>query len=76
HARIAVELHRRGATAAADRHCTRAAELAPHDVTVRRGLMGLRGEDPFGDAYFELRDELGAAGIPIYRPIAVAEAEV
>ncbi|WP_084722853.1 TlpA disulfide reductase family protein [Streptomonospora alba] len=75
HARIAVELHRRGATAAADRHYTRAAELAPHDVTLRRGLMGLRGEDPFGDAYFALRDELGAAGIPIYRPLEAARTE-
>ncbi|MFC4866933.1 TlpA disulfide reductase family protein [Streptomonospora arabica] len=79
HARIAVELHRRGETGAADRHYSRAADLAPHDVTVRRGLMGLRGEDPFGDAYFALREELGAAGIPVYRPIRpepAAEAEV
>ncbi|MUL42683.1 redoxin domain-containing protein [Streptomonospora sp. PA3] len=79
HARIAVELHRRGDAAAAENHYRRAAELAPHDVTVRRGLMGLRGEDPFGDAYFALREELGAAGIPVYRPLptdASAEAEV
>ncbi|GAA4890952.1 TlpA disulfide reductase family protein [Streptomonospora salina] len=76
HARLAVELHRRGASGAADRHYTRAAELAPHDVAVRRGLMGLRGEDPFGDAYFALRDELDAAGIPIHRPLAADRAQV
>jgi hypothetical protein len=49
----------------------RAAALAPHDVAIRRGLMALTGEDPFGDAYFELREELERAGIPIYRPLAL-----
>ncbi|WP_067966904.1 TlpA disulfide reductase family protein [Nocardiopsis trehalosi] len=74
HARIAVELHRRGDAAGADRHYRRAAALAPHDVTLRRGLMGLVGEDPFGDAYFALRAELTEAGIPVYRPLDPADA--
>ncbi|CAM3793455.1 hypothetical protein GCM10009799_36560 [Nocardiopsis rhodophaea] len=73
HARIAVELYRRGDTEGAERHYRRAADLAPHDVTIRRGLMSLRGDDPFGDAYFALRDELAAAGIPIYRPLRPAD---
>jgi peroxiredoxin len=69
HARLAVWLARDGREEAAHRHLDEAARLAPHDVAIRRGLMGLRGEDPFGDAYFELRDELEKADIPIYRPL-------
>jgi peroxiredoxin len=71
HARLAVWLAREGRDAAARRHLDRAAALAPHDVAIRRGLMALTGEDPFGDAYFELREELERAGIPIYRPLAL-----
>jgi len=69
HARIAVWLLRRGRSEAAERHLAEAAGLAPHDVAIRRGLMPLTGVDPFGDAYFALRDELEARKIPIYRPI-------
>lgn len=71
HARIAVWLLRRGRSEAAERHLAEAAGLAPHDVAIRRGLMPLTGVDPFGDAYFALRDELEARKIPIYRPIEV-----
>ncbi|MFB9839843.1 redoxin domain-containing protein [Actinoallomurus acaciae] len=70
HARLAVWLVRRGRTEAADRHLAEAAALAPHDVAIRRGLMPLTGVDPFGDAYFALREELQTRGIPIYRPLA------
>ncbi|GAA5059256.1 peroxiredoxin [Thermocatellispora tengchongensis] len=69
HARVAAWLFRRGRTAAARRHLDAAAALAPHDVSIRRGLMPLDGVDPFGEAYFELRAELEAAGVPIYRPL-------
>jgi peroxiredoxin len=69
HARLAVWLARRDRTEAATRHVTAAAELAPHDVAIRRGLMPLTGADPFGDAYFALREELEAREIPIYRPL-------
>jgi hypothetical protein len=47
----------------------RAAQLAPHDVAIRRGTMRARGIEPFGQDYFDLRDELAAAGIEIYRPL-------
>ena len=69
HARLAAWLFRRGRTAPAQRHARKAAELAPHDVAVRRSLMPLSGVDPFGDEYFRLRDELEAQGIAIYRPL-------
>ncbi|GLY84174.1 TlpA disulfide reductase family protein [Actinoallomurus iriomotensis] len=72
HARLAVWLARRGRTEAAGRHLSEAAVLAPHDVAIRRGLMPLTGVDPFGDAYFALREELETRGIPVYRPLAAS----
>lgn len=69
HARIAVWLARHDRLDAARGHLDTAGELAPHDLTIRRGLMPITGTDPFGDAYFELRDELDKRGIPIYRPL-------
>src|SRR3954464_2769800 len=72
HARIAVWLTREGRTEAASRHLAEAAALAPHDAAIRRGLLPLTGVDPFGEAYFALREELEAREIPIYRPLDVA----
>ncbi|WP_230882404.1 TlpA disulfide reductase family protein [Planomonospora sp. ID91781] len=69
HGRVAAWLLRAGRTAAAGRHLAAAAALAPHDLAVRRGLMPLAGVDPFGEEYFRIREELEAAGIPIYRPL-------
>jgi peroxiredoxin len=69
HARIAVWLARRGEAEAARGHLDQAAKLSPHDVAIRRGLMPLTGEDPFGDAYFALRTELTDNGIALYQPL-------
>jgi peroxiredoxin len=69
HGRLAAWLARHDRAEAANRHLTKAAELAPHDVTIRRGLMPLTGVDPFGEAYFALREELESREIPIYRPL-------
>ncbi|GII55724.1 hypothetical protein Pth03_41130 [Planotetraspora thailandica] len=69
HARLAAWLFRHGRMAPAREHARAAAELAPHDVAVRRSLMPLGGVDPFGEEYFRMRDELVAAGVPIYRPL-------
>ncbi|RAY12431.1 TlpA family protein disulfide reductase [Actinomadura craniellae] len=72
HARLAAWLAREGRVEAARRHVAEAAALAPHDVAIRRGLMPLLGEDPFGDGYFALRAELEEAGVPLYRPLPTA----
>ena len=62
-------LHCQGRTDAAERHFVCAGELAPHDWTIRRGSMPIRGQDPMGEALIPLWNEWVAAGLPYYPPM-------
>jgi hypothetical protein len=62
-------LHRMERSEAAERHFVRAGELAPHDFTIRRGSMPIRGLDPMGPAFFEMYTEWAQAGRPYYVPL-------
>ena len=63
---LAWYLHQQGRTAAAERHFERAGQLSPHDWTIRRGSMPIRGKNPMGPEFFELYKEWQAAGSPTY----------
>jgi hypothetical protein len=54
---------------AAVRHLARAGELAPHDFTIRRGTMPMRGVDPMGPEFRRMLGEWTAAGHSYYRPL-------
>ena len=62
-------LARHGRAEAAARHFARAGDLAPHDFTIRRGTMPLRGIDPMGPEFRRMLGEWTAAGHPYYRPL-------
>ncbi len=62
-------LHRAGKTDAAERHFVRAGELAPHDFTIRRGAMPIRGLDPMGPVFFEMYSAWAQAGNSYYEPL-------
>lgn len=59
----------RGHGEAAERHFVRAGALAPHDFTIRRGSMPLRGIDPMGPAFREMLADWTRSGQPYYRPL-------
>ncbi len=64
--RIATSLRNSGDEEGAARNFDRAAELAPHDWTIRRAMMPLRGGDPFGEEFVALAAEFNAAGRPFH----------
>jgi len=66
--RLAARLHREGRSEAAERHFESAVALAPLDFSIRRSSMRSRGQDPFGENFFELWDQWSAAGRPGYEP--------
>jgi hypothetical protein len=63
-------LFQRGDRDAAEKHFVRAGELAPHDWTIRRGSMPIRGQDPMGAEFFDLFREWNDAGRPDYASMA------
>lgn len=58
-----------GRTEAAARHFDRAGALAPHDFTIRRGTMPMRGTDPMGPEFRAMLAEWTQGGRPYYRPL-------
>jgi hypothetical protein len=62
-------LYEQGRTEAATRHFLRGGELAPHDFTIRRGTMPMRGIDPMGPEFRTMLQEWVAGGRPYYRPL-------
>ena len=63
-------LFNQGRVEAAARHFAKAGELAPHDFTIRRGTMPMRGIDPMGPQFREMLGAWVKAGNPYYRPLA------
>ncbi len=62
-------LHTRGRRKAGERHFLRAGELSPHDWTIRRGTLPIRGLDPMGSPEFaKIIQEWDTAGRPYYAP--------
>jgi hypothetical protein len=62
-------LHERGRPAAAARHFERGGELAPHDFTIRRGTMPMRGIDPMGPEFRRMLEAWVGAGRSYYLPL-------
>jgi hypothetical protein len=62
-------LFTQGRSQAAERHFVRGGELAPHDFTIRRGTMPMRGIDPMGPQFREMVQEWAQAGHSYYRPL-------
>jgi AhpC/TSA family len=54
---------------AAERHFVKAGELAPHDFTIRRGSMPMRGIDSMGPQFREMLQAWVAGGQPYYKPL-------
>lgn len=66
---LGVWLFEQGRLEAAEQHFVRAGELAPHDFTIRRGTMPMRGIDPMGPQFREMLQEWTRAGNRYYRPL-------
>ncbi len=66
---LAEWLWEQGRLEAAERHFVRAGELAPHDFTIRRGSMPMRGIDPMGPRFREMIQAWAQAGHSYYLPL-------
>ena len=62
-------LSQQGHAEDAEPHYVRAGELAPHDFTIRRGTMLIRGLDPMGEDFMQIVNEWTEAGNAFYRPL-------
>jgi hypothetical protein len=59
-----------GRQEAAERHFLRGGQLAPHDFTIRRGTMPMRGIDPMGPEFRQMLQDWVGRGRPYYRPLS------
>jgi peroxiredoxin len=75
HHALAWHLYQAGATEEANAHWQAAIKLSPHDWTIRRGSMWLRGENPFGAEFAEAWMEWENAGRPDYAKLAASRME-
>jgi hypothetical protein len=66
HFRLAAHARRTGDETTARAHFDRAAELAPHDFTIRRAALPLTGGNPFGQEFFDFYTEWQEAGSPYH----------
>ncbi len=66
--RLAMHLLRAGYDQSTQAHLAAAMQLAPEDWTIHRGSMPVRGEDPFGQAFFDFYQAWEEAGRPGYAP--------
>jgi len=62
-------LYRQGRPEAAARHFQRAGQLAPHDFTIRRGTMPMRGIDPMGPEFRAMVQDWAQGGRRYYQPL-------
>ena len=60
---------RAGAGRPPSAHFLRAGELAPHDFTIRRGSMPMRGLDPMGPEFRAMVADWAAQGHRYYEPL-------
>jgi hypothetical protein len=58
-----------GRKEAAEQHFLRAGELAPHDFTIRRGSMPMRGIDSMGPQFIEMVVDWVGKGHTYYTPL-------
>jgi hypothetical protein len=54
----------------AERHFLRGGQLAPHDFTIRRGTMPMRGIDSMGPQFRQMLQDWVSGGRSYYRPLS------
>jgi hypothetical protein len=66
---LATWLASHGSPELAELHFRRAGELAPHDFTIRRGSMPIRGIDPMGEQFVAMAVDWAKRGHQYYRKL-------